>query len=691
MGFAGADITAGDIDGDDDKEIILTVSVAKITDILTDNTLTLNDTYAFVLDNQDEGWVTVSGVKLEDYSKPRVAAGNIDSDDADEYFILASHIDEVSRYFRVESNRLLVYDNDTRLIKTLTKDTDTSENGSMIINHNCSLFDINAGNFDSDSRDEIVLAGVSSDYVNIEVLRDLESASPYGVQYRKRVSGNDLPALFNGSEIIRGENSSYYKPAEHFIDTVVGDFNGDGHDEVVAGMTAAFLYGDEEPFYAMHIPVHPDENFQYITMFSSSGNPYFGMQKVKYLASGDVNADGRAELFTVDYADGELRANVYAVAADDNPGWTWKRLKRWSWSAGEDDSPIAVIGDFDADSVRVRYTGEHSRYKDKPRVIAVIAAPPVWSEESGIKQNLEGSKTEYGSSSSSGNEVGTEIGTTFGISLGYDFESPLVEFFKSEGGVSWDNETTKTNTVKKVYTYGTAYSTSAEYDSVVYQGPVYEVYKYEVLKHPDYDTLMPAPDGKKYLYINVPLPSLIYKEPVEDFNNESGGDSAIGTETFTHTPGDPFSYPDEDEMNAILVQWADTCKDEGEPEGQLCTMQDSQFRAIGSGSAENKTWMSFETETESELTTVKVREEEAKICLWGVCAGLHGSSSDGSLYVNSVGNETEFIGWLGDIDPADYNEYVDKRYMYKLFTYFVERADGTKYQVVNYCVEPEAP
>ncbi|MDY3692615.1 MAG: VCBS repeat-containing protein, partial [Dysosmobacter sp.] len=245
----------------------------------------------------------------------------------------------------------------------------------------------------------------------------------------------------------------------------------------------------------------------------------------------DGNDEGREQLICVTTLKQSGKNNaysrVYCYYAEDDGTCNSKRSNYLTEHKGSFYVSLNAL-DTDNDSIIAKLESIERDYS-APDVLAILEASPYFAE---INDSFGNSETTYGDAKSSGSGSTNTFGFTFGVSVGYEFESDLIQ---SGGGfeIAVDN----------AFNWGTANTTTVEIfrefrnDSgenlvVVYRCPVV-TYRYVDL------------NGKELVVEKVgsPATSMItvdeYNEAAEQY---AGLDPIDETTVKLGDPGDPFSY-----------------------------------------------------------------------------------------------------------------------------------------------------
>jgi hypothetical protein len=252
------------------------------------------------------------------------------------------------------------------------------------------------------------------------------------------------------------------------------------------------------------------------------------------VAMWDRGFDG---LFTVPLP---ITASTLARTAWDPNTATWPRWVDFVTTTGglattdcAYDCPYSVglaMPNVDRDSPTVRYTGQHEVTFSRPRVLAVLSAPPYFA---GL--NDENSQTSISFGTGTGLEQESSIGFTAGFSVGYEAPN-LFGLTKAASKVTFDTAMDWISRDRVEMTQTETWTTQKE-DAVVFSVIPFDVYYYQVLSSPD-----PADLGRT-LTVNVPRKLSTHKVPVDLYNASTLDGPKVTPALLGHTPGVPSSYP----------------------------------------------------------------------------------------------------------------------------------------------------
>jgi hypothetical protein len=382
---------------------------------------------------------------------------------------------------------------------------------------------VEVGNFDPrDDEDEIVFFGHRIEYDNIWVLTLMDGQSGdyawyhnfsrwigdvsdgrVSIQLRKiDVDGDRVPEAFVDHYII-GDFHTLPLPTS----TEPADASGPNLRVIEAALTRV----------SGGIPPEISDGRVHVAMV--------GNVAAQAPADGQTRAPLAEELIGVEYF-GSL---VYGSL--ENDAWVWRDLG----VTGGSGADTIVAGNFDRDSVQVRYRGEHELLFSSPKPIALLSAPPFWAADTGVEQSLGNCYTAFGKGT--GNEVSTSESMSFSSGWSIGYEAGIDGIVKAEASVSFEQKFDSITTSGLEQQQWITYATGAE-DSVVFTSVPFDVYYYDVITSPV--------DAEENTIISVNIPRRPQTSLVSAaFYDRHRGATPKVAPLFTHTVGDPRSYPSE--------------------------------------------------------------------------------------------------------------------------------------------------
>ncbi|MFX0172676.1 MAG: hypothetical protein ACFE9L_12220 [Candidatus Hodarchaeota archaeon] len=652
------DIAIGDFDGEglDEFAIVLTewdYDDISILDPDCDNYD--SSVYLYVFDPVDNNqtfswyWYWTNKCEIGDDSgrsdhiyQPKLAAGELDGDGQDE-IVLTTGGPAVFRGWVFEYSKG-TYEERMEYRWDSDQDPYYSRNSNNFI-----LSDI-----DADRRDEII-------YI-------VKESGKQGLSIRIK---DDEINQFREIRVININEGGFFHQYDWEALLESGDVDGDGFDEIltfsrVSGKTFGIIYDDIHTNFTVIKTWQPTELANIVG---------------KELILGDIDADGMDEIiFSVGKGE-EIHDIFFGLTVGsgsnilDDAKHNYAVLLSDATRKG-----FITTGDFDGDGIKLKYTGKHWTTTAPPKVIMTIAAPPTYW---GISHNYAGSYTAFGEETSEGKSEGNSIGVSEGSHWSVGAKAGIkIKLFEAEASYKFTKSITeemmRTNT--KTYTEVSAqgYIVGSSANAVIYHRTVFDNYQYEIIYHPTDPEMM-----GEYMTIDVPQTPRLWKVTTSYYNAKYASIAPrIGKETFNHTVGKPWTYPNSSTLDSIAsVRWAAT-----------------QIQTVGLGDGAQTTSIRIEEEETQEMsrtfTTEQSHEFEASMGIGGEYGGFYATAGGGwsSASINaqtsavSVGEACVYEGSVGDIEN---NNTFDKlAFAFSLFVYNLERSDeNMRYQVVNYYVE----
>jgi hypothetical protein len=654
------DIAVGDFDGDGLDEFAIVLSEWDYDDIHWLDPKCDNydsDIYFYIFDpvdnNQTFSWTyflwdqceSSDGGRDDHITQPKLAAGELDGDGQDE-IVLTTGGPAAYRGWIFEYNEGS-YEEQTTY--RWNSDSPANVNGKMFQLSSRQINNLVLGDIDADRRDEII-------YITKEPGKQGESV----------LIKDDEINQFRNIALFEINVGGLYNPHEGGI-LESGDVDGDGFDEILAfcrypSLTFGVIFDD------IHTNFTVIKTWQFTELATIVG---------KELNVGDVDADGMDEIiFSTgnNVADYGLLTGTQTTVLDDAKN-NYTILYSDTTRKGH-----ITTGDFDGDGIKLKYTGKRWTTTAPPKVIMAIAAPPAYW---GISHNYAGSYTGFGEETSEGKSEGNSVGVSEGSHWSVGVKAGIkIKLFEAEASYKFtrsvNEEMMRTNTKTYTEVLALGYIVGSSGDAVIYHRTVFDNYQYEIIYHPT-DTEMVG----EYMTIDVPQTPRLWKVTTSYYNAKYASIAPkIGKETFSHTVGKPWTYPNSSTLDSIAsVRWAAT-----------------QMQTVGLGDGAQTTSIRIEEEETQEMsrtfTTEQSHEFEGSMGIGGDIGGFYVTAGGGwsSASINaqtsavSVGEACVYEGSVGDI--ANNNTFDKLAFAFSLFVYNLERSDeNMRYQVVNYYVE----
>lgn len=648
--FKHARIEAADVDEDGRDEIL----IAAVT--------TTGDVVAKLYDDATEGFAALGDVKTGKGEEIAVAFGNFDGDRFPELAVLT---DEGATL------KLELLDDARAGWASLGS---ISEGQTGLVDQwglAVSGLMVESGNLDGDTQDELVLLadGISADTNNGSV----DGIQSIGIDVTSVAGGVATLAVVSGSKrnFPAPQDSNYRYGNRWPWHAALADSNDDGVVETFV------------------IDRHFGDNTYVVDLF----HEVYGTDRASWTIApplvtlnDDVAYNAPVHLAKVTGRSNGLGSDIVAVVRDDDQLETYRvtidtteipstdPLKESTFSftqrlealparaiAAASDQVFVTGGDWDADSLRLRFTGEKWMALARPRPIVVLAAPPA---KAGISQNYGDTTTSYAVSTTSSSSKGNEFSVSDKVTLSFEVSFPGADFISAGASASMSQQFTRTHTKTESITYGKEFGGAYPKDVVVFNGTLCTRYRYEVVSGGD------GGEVGSLMTIDVPEETRIYKWTVEYYNKSLGGlATPIDDTVLSHTVGDPASY--------------------------LSAMQKAQLKngggwawpvasPVGQGPGSDTVYIAVGEEVSDESATTVSTEYGGKAGAF-VSAEYTRGYDDTELYSVTLAKETVFTGTIGDIDLDD--DYETWRYSYGMVVYPKELAGGEKVRIVTYWTE----
>lgn len=579
----------------------------------------------------------------------RLAAGQLDYDNGNELVVV---VDEISGAYTGLAN-YYVYDDAVAGGVELDSGPVQAVSGALRV---AQAADVVVADVDGDGLDEVILGGP-------EVLADFCDDSFYTILFALDDAVGAFASLGSWyGEPFYNNCHSYASWKRLFVFLTAPDLDGDGVHELTANQIVFDDFLDAAPFTPLAGVALPASEF--LDDNHDDSQP-LSVSTTAVLAA-DVTGDGRDDLMVYHQNRAEMKVwGLSAVTIVGDDGWTQlSSIATPGFHNGQESArPLLVAANVDTDGPVLRYgKGSHELVFTEPIVIAALAAPPC---NDAIDQNVGACVTQFGEGASTGTDASLSVTVTASASVGVDTTVNVP--FAGDIGV----KTKRTVALTASTWAGTAYTVSKTItyssgpleDAVVFTSIPYDVYRYEILSHPD-----PTFVGK-LVVVRLPREPVTIIAELGFFNDAvPEADDRIGTEVFTHTPGDLSSYPSENEKDVLLgqhdgLEFGPSGVGQGTGSTQLQIQVSSQVSAGGSLGIE------FSRSIEA---TAGVAIAEFSV----------GYGAEASLTLTS-GAQTTYTGTVGSISAAD---HVANAYEWGIFTY-VQEQGGRRFEVINYWVE----
>ena len=582
----------------------------------------------------------------------QLAAGNIDQDAGPE---IAVGIQE--RNANTGSARVVVLDDLEAGFVTLRNQPFAERDQNQILQDafSCSL---SMGDVDGDGLDEIVVGGVTE--------FTTQCSTPLMLMVAYDDKEHQFAKIGGSGFSFRRSLSGCSSPANRYIRTVhvhTLDIDNDGVDEISANIDVFDDFVNAAPWTEVAAWRLPST-----AMTQSSSNSSLFDRNTSSFVVGDFTGDDYEDIATYYQTPAGStsqveRVRIYGLTQLSNQIQELRSIQCVNNNPVQGASyPMLLPANVDLDSPVLSYSqAEYKLIFSEPVVLAALAAPPT---QTGIGQNVAGSYTAFGNTTSTTTERERSVTFSASVSVGINLDGgPLTQS---------EFELKDTLTVAGSRTKGSAYELSKTIlftsapseDLVVFTSVPVDQYTYTVLSHPD-----PTLIGQKVV-LNYPREPVTMQAERAFFNSAVPARAVhVDAGVFKHKIGDLATYPTTAEKNALLGL------NNGLQVGPVGVGQ-------GGGTTEVTLQVGTAISTGGSLAINYEREMEATG--GGVLGGISVGVGAEKTWKVTSGQSTTYTGVVGAISAAN---FAANRYSYGLFTYVHrDAATGQQYQVLNYWV-----
>jgi hypothetical protein len=512
--------------------------------------------------------------------------------------------------------------------------------------------DVAFGDIDGDHLDEVLLAG----------LTELDTSTSRQAWPQIHLALDDALRDFAplGAHVteqrIQGLSESGQSLTYTFVHVNTLDIDGDGRDEVaVNDVIFEDWVGGEEPG-PWQLAAELDES----RVLHSGGRQKF-LHDTTAATTGDFNQDGREDLAL--YSQDLFHTHVFGWSPETQAIAHLSTLDMSGPGSDTPQRPILLAPNVDDDSIGLRWDREHRYVFTEPVVIAALAAAPC-NESWG--QNLQSCVTAFGKAKSNAVSEQTETTLTAGSSVGFSagFNVAGVEVASTELVASVSTAVSNAVGTSRTVTTKVEHETGPVEDSVLFTTVPADQYIYTVTSHPT-----PELVGETLV---VTLP----RRPItvlvsRDFYNRAVNEQAVRVDetVFTHTAGDPTSYPSPAERDELLARFEGLQTDQAD---------------VGQGTGTTRVELNVTTEQSSTNSLSVDYTVDARVTGGGVISGFSVGAGMGRSLSVTKGMESAYTGSVGNLDEAS---FVENGYAFGLFAYVYEDpASGRQFEVLHYWV-----
>ena len=663
-----ARLATGDVDGDGADELIVYGVTGPDADNIASSRIAVYDFNGTGYDRIFE-WETALAREIA------VAAGDIDGDGRDELLAVGQAL--------VLQQKIVItafmYDDAAEEFAALSGvdlTTDWLENGDY------SVLELGAAaaDLDGDGLPELVAAAIR---------QDTSSGTAEIAMRALKLQAGKLTTLSSATQPLQATAHSPYDDELWLL--AAADLNGDGQEEIISTLrdfdAERGYRGCRLTHFALNNAGAPQPFDMPISTVVLSGSEATDKSRCAMaVLDNDRDAMDEVILGRLDPADPgnydtfnnlwrqEISADVAGPDPDTNKDVYTIKEQALPMEDMQDSykipPPLSFVGaDFDGDSLEVKYTGNKWQSLPNPMILFVASAPP---NQGNISHNFADTGTTVSLIDATSVSEGTGIGITTGVTL--SAETPdFFDILSYEASVTLERAFTQTQITTKMVTRETSFSGAPDADKVIFQGTLFTSYEYEIVASPDPDLI-----GTR-MTIDEPVGTKIYAWPLDFFNASVDDSQRIGPDIIDHTPGDVTSYMRESDKNAL--------------QNSLGFLQTEEVAVNLSGGSKGGGFVSTSIEITSERVTEIETTQSVAYSAGVTVAGFGMTASQGfedtGIYSVSMSEGIRYEGQVGDILLQE--EYENYRFDWGMFIRWVERADGTKFQVIDYWVDNLGP
>jgi FG-GAP-like repeat len=600
-----------------------------------------------------------------------IESGNLDYDPSYELVVLVNEFFQQAGDPPSGTSRYFVFDD----AKEAHVELGDALVQSVAVNRTAIVADVSLGDVDGDNLDEMVFAGLTHFDPN-----DLCTYNYLLMVLDDRVhDGEVLGAKEQQTVIHNGCASS--KGDMRFVHVNTPDLDGDG----IAEIQANEVIFEDFAQYPAWTPLLDATNAQAAipqdSLFAADDDEFTGRfsHQNSTMVVADLTADKRQDIIL--YSQSTNRLEIWGLSEPDAAlsvvANQWRMLKSipLDTPASSDElRPLLVPINVNHDGLAISFdAGSYQLVFTEPVLIATLAAAPCYDD---LGQNTDACRTSYGSAESQTVEQEDTLTISAGVTVGVNVEinAPVAATKISEVSAKVKVSASFSLSHSSAYTYSerVVYTTGPIEDTVIFTTIPYDVYKYSVTSHPD-----PEMIGVDVV-VSMPRSPVTLQVERGFYNaNVAHGGPRIDSSVFTHTAGNPSSYPSSSEKDSTMSYYSTI----------LPTLWAYDFGPTSVGQGGGDTTLEINIATESGMGgAIGVESEfEAEATFGFIVAGFSvGVSAESSLQIIH-GVESTYTGTVANL-PSD--TFAENYYSWGLFTYVMDdHASGQQFEVLNYWVE----
>ena len=611
-----------------------------------------------------------------------IETGNLDYDPSAELVVVVNELYQQSLN-DPESGaaRYFVYD-DSKTDYAALATSQLIQDDLSVVNRTAIVADVSLGDVDGDNVDEIVFGGLT----NFDAPGTC--AYNYLMVVHDDLIRNRVPIAAKQQEpnIHGGCSTAATKGELRFVHVNTPDLDGDGFAEIQVNELIFEDFSGFPPWTILMDGTGTAAAIPQASLFSDNSG-FTGRFSVRNsdIAVSDLTSDKRDDIIMYSQSTNTLEVWGLSDPGPDGGGGViedkeWRLLKSIAIeppASADDIRPVLIPINVNHDSLAIAFdAGTHSVVFTEPVLIAALAAAPCYDNAS-LGQNLDACRTAYGTASSTTVALENTLTISAGVIVGFE-----TEISGGVGIVSKVSGFEATATIKAhaslitsaayTYTERVVYETGPIEDTVIFTSIPYDIYTYTIISNPD-----PALIGDKVVVAMPRSPVTLQVERSFYNANVMHGGPKVDSTVFTHTAGNPPSYPSSSTKDALVAQYSGLLPWEW--------AFDIGPESVGQGGGSTTQEINISTEKGIGAAVGIEAEFEAKVTAGVVVAGFSvGVSNETSLQIIH-GNESTYTGTVANLSS---NGFGTNAYSWGLFTYVKDdHTSGQEFEVLNYWVE----
>lgn len=609
-----------------------------------------------------------------------IESGNIDYDPSAELVVVVNELyQQTVNDPESGTARYFVYDDGKTSYAELAA-SQLIQDDLSVVNRTAIVADVSLGDVDGDNVDEIVFGGLTNfdaagtcAYNYLMVVHDdlIRSRVPVAAKQQE-------PNIHGGCSTAAGEL--------RFVHVNTPDLDGDGFAEIQVNELIFEDFSGFPPWTILIDGTGTAAAIPQARLFSDNSG-FTGRFSVRNsdIAVSDLTADKRDDVILYSQSTNTLEIWGLSDGGPDGSGGVieaneWRLLKSIAVeppASADDLRPVLIPINVNHDSLAIAFdAGTHRVVFTEPVLIAALAAAPCYDNAS-LGQNLDACRTAYGTAQSTTVALENTLTISAGVIVGFETEiSGGVGIISKLSGVE------ATATIKAhaslitsaayTYTERVVYTTGPIEDTVIFTSIPYDIYTYTIISNPNPDLI-----GDKVVVAMPRSPVTLQVERSFYNANVIHGGPKVDSSVFTHSPGNPLSYPSTNTKDALVAQYSGLLPWEW--------AFDIGPESVGQGGGSTTQEINITTEKGIGAAVGVEAEFEAKVTAGVVVAGFTvGVSNESSLQITH-GDESTYSGTVANLSATGFGT---NAYDWGLFTYVKDdHPSGQEFEVLNYWVE----